>query len=237
MATKINERHGDAHRGDAPRAHQLLTDRKAYASATRLDEQRSPGGQGGAGMKLSPQIRLSILSRWNAARAHAGKLSAGEAADALLMDNLIYSGFTLTMPTLYNWFHRYAAQGIDGLIDGRSLRGCVDRSNDRFLQECRRLRSALRRPPLSMIECHRLASAKAEAARWKTHSYKATRRYLIACGLGWRNYAFEHVMRVRRASKASKKAGEKSPALICARDSLANLMSPLANINGKLQQQ
>jgi len=137
-------------------------------------------------VKLSAEQRFTILNDWTSARTAGERMGFAPAkVDEQLLMVLEAKGTPLTRATLYNWRSRYLHAGFKGLIDRRSLRGTIDRSNDPFFREAARLRSA-QGMPLSMKECHRLACVAAVAKGWKTHSFWAVKRYFQACGMGGR---------------------------------------------------
>jgi hypothetical protein len=135
-------------------------------------------------VKLSAEQRLSILECWEKARKAGPLLGASPGKIDEQMEIVLEArGTPFNIASLYRWRSLYASKGIQGLIDGRSLRGPIDRSSDQFLQEARRLRAASG-IPLSVAECQRLACEAAKRNGWKRHGIWTTKRYLRSVGLG-----------------------------------------------------
>jgi len=137
-------------------------------------------------VKYNAGQKLAILIKWDKARLIGVKTGIRPMkCDRLLLRVLRAHGTPISSSTLYRWRGLFADRGFAGLADFRKGRR-IDRSDDPFMCEAVRLRSASKPMPLTMRECYRLSLLAAERNGWKTHSFKTMQRHLARCGFGWR---------------------------------------------------
>jgi hypothetical protein len=116
--------------------------------------------------------RLSILQGWWESR----RLIAGRKMDdatASYLASLRRRRIHISRGTLYLWERKWAAGGIDGLVDNRV--GTPGKPS-RFIEEIQRLMAASRRPRFA--QAFRQACELAQQRNWKVMTERNARRYI-----------------------------------------------------------
>jgi transposase len=135
--------------------------------------------------------REGILKEWDEFCVAAFKIGYDRVrATNTFIDRLLIDKNTrVSMGTLYNWQRAYRAEGIVGLIDGRTGKeiskdagGPSTNEPDPFLSEVQRLFLNLNQ--LKLTSCLRIAEATAREQGWKIRSYKMCQRHIAKIPAG-----------------------------------------------------
>jgi len=132
-----------------------------------------------AAARTKAQEKARILAEWDQSLTAGTKLGMNrDQATAIFLQRMDHAGTKVSRTQLYEWQREAKSEGLLGLVDGRSAKNPVVKSDDPFLAEI--LRYWLCQGKRKFTTCYEMALLAAQQKGWTITGERNARRHVDA---------------------------------------------------------